>query len=263
MFGFQPAIIRVGGFDSSKTHPGQTETPLRVLSTYELAFFTKDGGTVYMNGQEYAIKKNCVLMGRPGDIRWTKLHFQCKSVHFLANDPALLPMLDLIPQFFEPADIDALLALFDQMHKAFNMEDRFSGIVSASRLCELLWQLYKSGGQEKRQRNRNPVRKAVRLIVEDYNQNISVEQMAEVCGWSASHFHKVFVKKMGMPPNRYLMLTRLSAAKTMLIAGERTVTQVAELCGFSSQAYFCRCLKKFTGLTPRQLRQKSKWEDEI
>ena len=43
MFGFQPAIIRVGGFDSSKTHPGQTETPLRVLSTYELAFFTKDG----------------------------------------------------------------------------------------------------------------------------------------------------------------------------------------------------------------------------
>jgi AraC-like DNA-binding protein len=77
--------------------------------------------------------------------------------------------------------------------------------------------------------------------------------MAKLCGLSASHFHKVFVETMGTTPNRYLILTRLSAAKTMLLAGNQSVAHVAERCGFSSQAYFCQCLKKFTGMSPKQL----------
>lgn len=255
MVNMQPVVISAGPYDSSLARKEWTVSPPRVLNTFEIAIFTDDGGTAYMNGHEFPIKKDWVLRGRPGDVRWNELHFRCLTVHFSVDEPALLQLLDTIPQFFKPDSPQRALSLFRSVWEAFRSEDRFSAIASGARLCELLWQMHLCSENENVSIRRNPVRKAVRLIQEKYDERISVEQMATLCGLSTSHFHKVFVETMGTTPNRYLMLTRLSAAKALLLAGNQSVAQVAECCGFSSQAYFCQCLKKVTGMSPRQFIQ--------
>lgn len=262
MVGFQPVVVSAGPYDSSVLRKEWTVSPPRVLNTFEIAVFTEDGGTAYMNGRECTIKKDWVLLGRPGDVRWNDLHFRCMTVHFSADDPALLQLLDTIPQFFAPNGGQRVLPLFRSVWEAFRSEDRFAAVASAARLSELLWQMHLCSENENTSNRRNPVRKAVRLIQEKYNERISVEQMAERCGLSTSHFHKIFMETMGTTPNRYLILARLSAAKALLLAGNQSVAQVAECCGFSSQAYFCQCLKKATGMSPRQFCRMANQLDE-
>lgn len=252
MVGLQPVVIGVGAYDSLVAHRNWVESPPRVLNTFEVAIFTEDGGTAYMNGRECAIKKDWVLLGRPGDVRWNKLHFRCWTVHFSTDEPVLLQMLDTIPQFFRLDDSERIVTMFRGVWEVFRSEERFSVVSAAARLCELLWQLHLSSADDNVFGGRNPIRKAVRLIQEKYNERITVEQMAKLCGLSTSHFHKMFVETMGTTPNRYLILTRLSAAKALLLAGNQSVAQVAECCGFSSQAYFCQCLKKATGMSPKR-----------
>ena len=205
MVDLQPVVITAGIFDSSVSRKGWTVSPPRVLNSFELALFTEDGGTAYMNGEECPLEKGCVLLGRPGDVRWNNLHFQCLTVHFSTDQPVLLQLLDTIPQFFKPDDLQYILSLFRAVWEAHDTKSRFSALAAGARLCELLWQLHLCNLDEKTSRGWNPVRKAVRLIREEYNERISVERMAKLCGLSPSHFHKVFVETMGTTPNRYLI----------------------------------------------------------
>lgn len=48
----------------------------------------------------------------------------------------------------------------------------------------------------------------------------------------------------------------------MLLSSDQPVAQVAECCGFSSQGYFCDCMKKYTGLSPRQFRRNANYPEE-
>jgi len=255
MDGLQPIVITAGPYSSFKAHPDWTESPQRVVTAYELCVFTEDGGVAYLNGQEYPLQMGTVLLSRPGDVRSNKLHFTCQAVHFLTDDPFLRKMLDEIPSCFRLEDPQPFYPFFDAVWEAFRKtEGKFSRVLSTGRLCELLWQLHKVSPTEPVSNRQDQVRKALRMIRAHYEDPLSVEQLAKACNMSASHFHKVFVEATGTTPNRYLILTRLTAAKTLLRDRRRSVAQVAESCGFSSQAYFCECMKKYTGMSPRQFR---------
>lgn len=255
MDGLQPVVISAGPYSSLKVHPEWTESPQRVVTAYELNIFTEDGGIAYLNGQEYPLKKNTIILSRPGDVRSNKLHFTCRAVHFITNDPLLRQMLDEIPPCFQLTEPHGFFPLFDAVWEAFRKtEGRYSRILSTGRLCELLFQLHKVCPRESAGTRQDVVRKALRMIRASYEDPISVEQMAKACNMSASHFHKVFVEATGTSPNRYLILTRITAAKAMLRDSRRSVAQVAESCGFGSQAYFCECMRKYTGMSPRQFR---------
>ena len=262
MVGLQPAIIITGPFDSSHTHCGWTESPPRVLSTFEISMFVKDGGTAWLNGRECPLQKGYILLGRPGDVRWNRLHFACQTIHFSTDEPVLLRMLENLPQFFKPENPEAIMEMFLAVDASFKNTDAFSAVAASGRMCELLWQLHLHNGMEAAAISRSAVRKAVRLIQRRYDEHLTVERMAKACGLSVSHFHKMFVASTGTTPNRYLVLTRLTAAKNMLSAGNQSVSQVAESCGFSSQAYFCQCMKKVTGLSPKQFCQLANKLDE-
>lgn len=251
MVGLQPVIIRAGFFDSSVVHRGWSDSPPRVLGTFEIAMFVKDGGTAWLNGREYLLREGHILFGRPGDVRWNKLHFQCQTIHFSTDEPILLQMLDTLPQYFKPQDPEMTLEMFKAVQTAFETTSAFSAVAASGRICELLWQLHLHNAVEAAPISRRSVRKAVRLIQRKYDEQLTVERMAKVCGLSLSHFHKLFVESTGTSPNRYLILTRLTAAKNMLATGNQSVAQVAESCGFGSQAYFCQCMKKFTGMSPK------------
>ena len=57
-------------------------------------------------------------------------------------------------------------------------------------------------------------------------------------------------------PNAYLRDYRLHKARTLLRSGWR-VADVTRQCGFRSQAYFGRCFREHTGISPGQFRRES------
>ena len=63
---------------------------------------------------------------------------------------------------------------------------------------------------------------------------------------------KMFQKKLGMSPQKYITKLKMDAARQMLENdGSLRVKEVAVRLGFSSLAYFCNVYRQYWGRSPR------------
>ncbi len=101
-----------------------------------------------------------------------------------------------------------------------------------------------------------PVLKPALDLLETHfsDAGLSVETLAASCGISEVYFRRLFVRSIGMPPIQYLQQLRLNAARASLLRGDRTVTEIAQECGYSSVYHFCRIFKNKCGCTPTEYR---------
>ncbi len=93
--------------------------------------------------------------------------------------------------------------------------------------------------------------------VEDYMnthfaEGITIEELANIAGYSSFHFARMFKESFALPPHQYLGRLRIQKAKDMIKAGKLSLADIALSCGYSSQAHFTTSFKKATGVTPRQ-----------
>lgn len=93
---------------------------------------------------------------------------------------------------------------------------------------------------------------AITKIFNDYNQNITVEQLAELCHLSKFYFCRIFKEVTGDTPISYITRHRIHIAKAMLKDKTKSIQQVATLCGYNDISYFYRCYKKVAGQSPRR-----------
>ena len=95
---------------------------------------------------------------------------------------------------------------------------------------------------------------ALRYIRDNYSKSISVEELAELCQISKHYFCRVFKKAMGKSAIEYLLAYRMMVSDILLVGTDKSVSQIAESCGFESAQYFCRCYKKHFGTSPGKRR---------
>ena len=82
--------------------------------------------------------------------------------------------------------------------------------------------------------------------------------VAAHCGLSYNHFSSSFKKAVGRSFSEYITLVRMSEAEKMLISSEKSVTDIALSCGFSSTSYFISRFKNLKGVSPGQWRRNTK-----
>lgn len=82
-----------------------------------------------------------------------------------------------------------------------------------------------------------------------------LKQMASHCGYSVSRFCALYKGKFGLSPKQEILTARLALAQKMLRYTDRTVADIAEVCGFVYAPYFTKYFKAATGLTPRGYRK--------
>lgn len=86
----------------------------------------------------------------------------------------------------------------------------------------------------------------------------NIAEMAEFAGYSVSHFCYLYKKQYGCSPFVDLQQIRIIKAKSLLMYTTYNVSQIADICGFSSINYFINVFSKTTGETPLKFRQKNK-----
>lgn len=94
------------------------------------------------------------------------------------------------------------------------------------------------------------LKKALYYIHEFYDHDISICEIASQCGFSESHFMKLFKALTGMSFNTYLVNYRLELAAKQLSETNYKVIDIAGNCGFHNQSYFTRAFSKKYGQTP-------------
>lgn len=88
-----------------------------------------------------------------------------------------------------------------------------------------------------------------------YDQELSVQSVARQCGFSESHFMKLFHELTGMGFHAYLVNYRLELAARQLSETRLKVIDIAQNCGFHQQSYFTRAFRKKYGKTPLEYRK--------
>jgi AraC family transcriptional regulator len=90
----------------------------------------------------------------------------------------------------------------------------------------------------------------------NFARKTSISELAAVSGHSPHHFIQAFTRTFGRPPHQYLLGLRLSFAEKLLVEGDLTIAEVAEVSGFSSQSHLTTAMKKYRQTTPMQIRRR-------
>jgi AraC-like DNA-binding protein len=97
------------------------------------------------------------------------------------------------------------------------------------------------------------VHRARDYLVENYADDIGLEELAAVAGLSRAHLIRSFRKEFHITPHSFLTDIRIRAARKRLRQGGQPA-EIALECGFADQAHFTRHFKSRTGVTPGQFR---------
>ena len=92
-------------------------------------------------------------------------------------------------------------------------------------------------------------------INEYIDTDINIDELAIKFKISKYHLHRVFKEQMGSNIYETIKSIRLQKASNLLISNKySTITQVANICGYSSQTSFIRAFKQRFEQTPKQWR---------
>lgn len=83
------------------------------------------------------------------------------------------------------------------------------------------------------------------------NADLSVQDMASEMNVSRTVLFVRMKRIFDSSPHNYLLNTRITFAKKLLLEPSARVSDVAYRCGFSDPKYFSRCFKKLTGSLPK------------
>lgn len=100
-------------------------------------------------------------------------------------------------------------------------------------------------------RNHEIVMKIEEYIHENYwDMELTVTSLSEEIYLDQSYMRRVFLKQKGMKINEYINEVRMMKALQIMKAHDYPMAKVSELSGFSDQAYFSKCFRKYYGMTP-------------
>ena len=98
------------------------------------------------------------------------------------------------------------------------------------------------------------IQEAINYMEHNYQRELSVEELADVCKLNRSYFSKLFKDSMGCPPQEFLIRLRLAKAADLMKGTRRSIGDIAARCGYPNQLHFSRAFKKRYGASPREWR---------
>ena len=87
------------------------------------------------------------------------------------------------------------------------------------------------------------------------HESVSLEELAQRFFMSRSYLTRSFRNVTGFSVVEYMTYIRIQKAQQLLRESDRSITEIADLCGFGNITYFEKVLKTTTGHTPVQYRK--------
>lgn len=87
----------------------------------------------------------------------------------------------------------------------------------------------------------------------NYMKDIRLTDLTAINNVSPQYLCKQFQKNFNMRPFEYITKKRLQVSKSLLMSGNYTVNETAELIGYHDCSYFCKLFRKYEGMSPSML----------
>lgn len=97
----------------------------------------------------------------------------------------------------------------------------------------------------------------VQFIEQNYANTLTLEEIANISGYTLTYFIRKFHQQLGITPIDYLFQIRLQHACSLLKSSDQPIIKIAHTVGFSDSRYFATRFRRTLGLTPSQFRQQA------
>ena len=140
--------------------------------------------------------------------------------------------------------------------------DIASDIILKGKLLELIYIFYEKGEIKKDESLEKSysslIRPSIEYLSENYKENISIKNLAQICCLSESYFMYCFKMAVGVSAIDYLTQLRIKEACEKLSYTDISVSDIAYDCGFNNISNFNRLFKKIKKCTPNEFRKNTK-----
>lgn len=99
------------------------------------------------------------------------------------------------------------------------------------------------------------IQEVATYIFENYDKDVYLDQVAEMFKISRSYLSKKFKVITGVGFKEYLVNVRINQACWLLAETDKTITEIAYLCGFNDSNYFGDAFRHIKGISPHKYRK--------
>ena len=237
------------------------------LSSYLLKLCVGGEGTLEYGGQSYTVRQgqmfwidcrkpqNYYTSGEEGSWHLMWVHFfgePCEAYYrlFLAqndNSPIINPQSGAAVRNI----LDELFSIYREGGNTIKDDVRASGLLTLL----MTGCIRDAGSIGEDDRLPGYVLDARNYINLHYAERITLDDLARVISINKFYLQKLFKRCIGLSPNEYLIYTRLTQAKHLLLTTDHSISRIAMDVGIDNVGYFTNLFKKYEGCAPSVFRQ--------
>ena len=182
----------------------------------------------------------------------------------------MVPLLKTLPPYVHvrqsqfPVEAARLQNYFWEIERLYGESDEFLQISVYSLVTLILAQIGSmhlvdaiapAGSSDSQSKNIEKLVAVTNYIDSHRSEDLSVEQLAELAGFSKYHFERLFKSSMGISCYQYITKRRVMMAQELLGDTDLSVMDIALQSGFFSLSTFNRVFKDMNGCSPTEYRK--------
>ncbi|NLX06387.1 MAG: AraC family transcriptional regulator [Phycisphaerae bacterium] len=244
-------------FGPSHLHPDE----------FHLSYVVLGKGTIAIEGRAYDVgPKDAVVIPprrRHRSIGDSRTDYELIEIRFAVSRPQLEAAVPALPDVVHVHNSPEFEAALDRVVVAYLRNVDRENALAKVRLAEALILLARetapwTGTDSMTGAMERKIRQATEYIAVKHAGPLTVEELAELVGLSASHFAASFRRMTGISPIEMVIRTRLHHARELLRSSAMSISQVATVCGFGTGQYFARVFQRREGLSPNEYRRRNR-----
>ena len=248
-------------------------------SAAEILMPVSNGYTVHINAETHELLPGDILLIPPGTLHsYTPpesgerifLLFEFGNISQIAGMRSLMHALEpclLVSEKAYPLLKRELQTMMNSLIEEYDTNAPYAESSIWARILDMLTligrtNVYRTSHTREFPKDRRQDYVARFMSVCDYisdhiSADITVEDLAEIAGFSKFHFSRLFKNFTGLSVHEYLITQRIAVAEQLLNQTDLLITDVAMNSGFGSISTFTRVFKERKGMTPSDYRAKA------
>jgi len=171
----------------------------------------------------------------------------CYAINFDLSEDTDFP-----PFLFIPKNKTAFLDPFKKAEKLWKTKKRgyiVKCMIELLHIIDAMQTEYMANYIDKQKLN--VLAPALTYIHNNYaTELLNISELSALCNIGPAYFRKLFKQAYGISPIKYINNLKIMHAKELISSGMYTITQAAELSGYTDMSHFSREFKKATGSAP-------------
>jgi AraC-like DNA-binding protein len=151
------------------------------------------------------------------------------------------------------SDMDAIIDLAYHRPQAYEYQV-VSGYMKMLRQIYRIYQHTNPNDTFSRDTDLDSIREMMAYIGENYQDQITVDQIAAAGNMSRSKCTRMFRQYLQESPIEHVQKFRLERSRQLLKNTDLPISEIAMRCGFNQQSYFNRLFVRTFGMTPKEFR---------